>query len=94
MATQLLERMAVEIDGAGDAMVMLHGLGGTSNVFTPQMGLLAPRFRVVRPDLPGAGRSPATGDITIPGVVETVLRAVRALVEQARRDPLTAAGPA
>jgi len=84
MATQLLERMAVEIDGAGDAMVMLHGLGGTSNVFTPQMSLLAPRFRVVRPDLPGAGRSPVTGDITVPSVVETVLRALRALgIEQA-----------
>jgi pimeloyl-ACP methyl ester carboxylesterase len=84
MATQLLERMAVEIDGAGDALVMLHGLGGTSNVFTPQMGLLAPRFRVVRPDLPGAGRSRAMDEITMPKLVETVLRVLRGLgIEQA-----------
>lgn len=84
MATQIIERMAVEVEGAGDALVMLHGLGGTSNVYSPQMGLLAPRFRVIRPDLPGSGRSPAGGALTIQGLVEIVLRALRVLgVEQA-----------
>src|SRR5262249_4997929 len=84
MSTQVLERMAVEIDGAGDALVMLHGLGGTSNVFTPQMGLLAPRFQVVRPDLPGSGRSPAHTELTIPHLVDVVMRALQALgIEQA-----------
>ena len=36
---------------------MLHGLGGTSNAFQPQMDALR-AYRVVRIDLPGSGRSP------------------------------------
>ena len=48
--------MAVEIDGAGDAVLMIHGLGGTSNFWTPALPALA-RFRNIRPDLPGSGRS-------------------------------------
>jgi 3-oxoadipate enol-lactonase len=83
MSTQIIERMAVEVEGAGDALIMVHGLGGTSNVFTPQMSLLAPRFRVIRPDLPGSGRSPASDVLTIQGLVDTLLRALRMLgVEQ------------
>ncbi|MSQ87765.1 MAG: alpha/beta fold hydrolase [Betaproteobacteria bacterium] len=35
---------------------MIHGLGGTSNFWTPVLPALA-RFRTVRPDLPGSGRS-------------------------------------
>ncbi len=84
MSTQIIERMAVEVDGAGEALLMLHGLGGTSNVYTPQMTLLAPRFRVIRPDLPGSGRSPALPGLTITMLIDTVLRSLRVMgVEQA-----------
>jgi 3-oxoadipate enol-lactonase len=84
LSTQLIERMAVEVEGAGEALVMLHGLGGTSNVYTPQMALLTPRFRVIRPDLPGSGRSAAAATPTIPMLVDAVLRALRVMgVEQA-----------
>ena len=48
--------MAVETDGEGDAVICIHGLGGTSNTFAPQMTVLSGRL-VVRPDLPCAGRS-------------------------------------
>ena len=34
MTTHYAERIAVEIDGEGDAVLMLHGLGGTSNTLT------------------------------------------------------------
>ena len=33
---------------------MIHGLGGTSNMFQPQMAALG-SYRVIRLDLPGAG---------------------------------------
>lgn len=46
-----------EIQGAGPTIIMVHGLGGSSNSFQPQAQYLATRFRVVRPELPGAGRS-------------------------------------
>ena len=84
MSTQIIERLAVEVEGAGEALVMLHGLGGTSNVYTPQIALVAPRFRVIRPDLPGSGRSAAIPTLTMTVLIETVLRALRVMgVEQA-----------
>jgi 3-oxoadipate enol-lactonase len=79
MSTQIIQRMAVEVDGQGDAVVMIHGLGGTSNTFSPQMGLLAGRFRVLRLDLPGSGRSPSSGPLSIQGFVDTIARVAGAL---------------
>ncbi len=64
MTTQLVNGLAVEIDGdaTGDAQALLciHGLGGSSNTWTPLMPALS-RFKVIRPDLPGSARS-ALGD--------------------------------
>jgi pimeloyl-ACP methyl ester carboxylesterase len=58
MGLHLIDRIVVEDEGDGDAVVCVHGLGGTSNSFTPLMGALA-RYRTVRIDLPGSGRSHA-----------------------------------
>jgi 3-oxoadipate enol-lactonase len=67
--------MTVESEGEGAPIVMLHGLGGTSNSFQPLMPALS-GFRVVRPDLPGAGRSPTPPQrITIASLVEAVASA-------------------
>ena len=51
-----VERMAVETEGEGDPVLMIHGLGGTSNTFTPVLAAFA-RHRTIRFDLPGSGRS-------------------------------------
>jgi 3-oxoadipate enol-lactonase len=48
--------LAVETAGDGAAVVMVHGLGGTSTTFQPLMPALS-GYRVIRPDLAGAGRS-------------------------------------
>src|SRR5215212_6753058 len=56
MSFQLIDRVAVEEEGDGPAVVCVHGLGGSSNTFTPLMPALA-RQRVIRIDLPGSGRS-------------------------------------
>ncbi|HUN36936.1 MAG TPA: alpha/beta hydrolase [Trebonia sp.] len=58
-------QLAVESAGAGPAVVFLHGIGGTSNVYQVQADALAPAYRVIRPDFAGAGRSPAEGEISI-----------------------------
>jgi len=79
MSTQIIERLAVEVDGQGDAVVFVHGLGGTSNVFTPQVLALAGRYRTVRPDLPGSGRSPASGSLSIGGFADAIVRLARVL---------------
>lgn len=56
MADFRLGSMIAERSGDGPTVVMIHGLGGTSNTFQPQMAALD-GFDVLRPDLPGAGRS-------------------------------------
>src|SRR5258706_12162157 len=56
MSTQLIRGLAVEIDGEGDALLCIHGLGGSSNAWTPLMEALE-AFKVIRPDLPGSARS-------------------------------------
>ncbi len=82
MATRFIERMAVEIDvpvgGAGEAALLLHGLGGTSNSWTPMLAAFS-RCIVLRPDLPGAGRSHRVeGKLTIDRFVEGALRVLGA----------------
>ena len=73
MTLHMIERIAVEDDGEGDAVVCVHGLGGSSNTWTPLMPALA-RHRVVRIDLPGSGRSQRVeGPLSIARYVEALL---------------------
>ena len=73
MALHVFDRVVVEEEGEGDAVVCVHGLGGSGNTFTPLMPALA-RHRVVRIDLPGSARSSrAEGPLTIERFVETLL---------------------
>lgn len=73
MSTQNIERLSVEIEGTGDAVIMLHGLGGTSNTYTPQMGVFRDRYRTIRPDLPGSGRTAVNGAMSIDGFAGRIL---------------------
>lgn len=78
MATLFVERIAVEVDGEGDAVVMIHGLGGTSNTWTPLTAAFL-RQKRVRLDLPGSGRSHRVeGPLSIARFVQATLRAMAA----------------
>lgn len=73
MAFHLFDRIAAEEEGEGPAVVCVHGLGGSSNTWTPLMPALA-RHRVIRIDLPGSGRSQrAEGALSIERYVDAVL---------------------
>lgn len=73
MTFQFIDRVAVEAEGDGPTVVCVHGLGGSSNTFTPLMPAMA-RHRVVRVDLPGSGRSQhAEGPLSIERYVDTLL---------------------
>jgi 3-oxoadipate enol-lactonase len=61
--------IAVDIFGDGTPILMIHGLGGTSNVWCAQREALARNFRVICPDLEGSGRSPLIGHLSIDGFV-------------------------
>src|SRR5205814_9863687 len=43
--------------GHGPAVVLLHGYAQTSRIWRPIIPLLAERFTVIAPDLPGIGES-------------------------------------
>jgi pimeloyl-ACP methyl ester carboxylesterase len=78
MTTTFAGRMAVEIDGDGDAVLMLHGLGGTSNTWTPLLPAVE-RYRRIRPDLPGSGRSHRVEEpVSLASFVAAALRALAA----------------
>jgi 3-oxoadipate enol-lactonase len=65
MTTQFIHGLAVEIDGEADdprpALLCIHGLGGSSNTWTPLMEAFE-GFKVIRPDLPGSARSALPAD--------------------------------
>ena len=74
-----IERIAVEVDGDGEPVVMIHGLGGTTNTFTPILPAFA-RHRRVRLDLPGSGRSGRIGGpLSIELFRDAVLKCMRHL---------------
>jgi len=73
-----VERIAVEVDGEGNPVVMIHGLGGTTNSFTALLPAFA-RNKRVRLDLPGSGRSSRVeGPLSIEKFVEATLKAMAA----------------
>jgi 3-oxoadipate enol-lactonase len=69
MTTVAINGLVADVEGEGYPVVMIHGLGGTSNTFQPQIEALRSN-RVIRVDLPGSGRSavrpvtPTIGDFT------------------------------
>lgn len=79
MSTQYLNGMAVEVDGEGDALLCIHGLGGSSNVWTPLLAATA-GFKTIRPDLPGSARSQLPHNaLSIAGYVEALVGLLDAL---------------
>lgn len=73
------KELAVEQQGEGDAVLMVHGLGGTSNTWFAQARFLAKQFRVIRPDLEGSGRSPLNGTLSIEGFIDDMIAVLDAL---------------
>src|SRR5262245_26516065 len=83
----LVDRIAVDIErptGGGEAALCIHGLGGTSNTFTPLLPALS-RLTAVRFDLPGSGRSHGVeGPLSIDRFLQACLRVLSSLdVERA-----------
>ena len=71
-ATKAIAEHSAQVDGVtlhymsaghGDAVILLHGYAEDSRMWRPLIPLLAPKFSVIAPDLPGIGQSsiPSTG---------------------------------
>ena len=77
MTTVSVGTVVGEVEGDGFPVVMIHGLGGSTNMFQPQVAALAGK-RIIRLDLPGSSRSPRPAEaLTIDGMTSAVLTAVR-----------------
>jgi pimeloyl-ACP methyl ester carboxylesterase len=50
-------RLSAYVLGEGPPVVLLHGLGGSKISWLPALSALAPRYRLIVPDLPGHGES-------------------------------------
>lgn len=61
--------------GRGPNLVLLHGLGASSFSWRHNIGPMGRHFRVLAPDLPPHGRSPAPvdGDYTVAGQIRGIL---------------------
>lgn len=75
--------------GSGPTLVLLHGAGDQAGTWSGVVDALAPRYRLVIPDLAGHGGSaPSTGPIS----VTQVLRGVEAILSQGPQDPVILVG--
>ena len=73
-----VERVAIEVDGDGEPVVMIHGLGGSTNTFTALLPAFT-RHKRVRFDLPGSGRSSRVeGPLSIAVFIQSVKKAMTA----------------
>jgi 3-oxoadipate enol-lactonase len=57
-------KLAFDETGNGPALILVHGLGATGNLWGGMVPTLARQFRVVCPDLRGSGRTTRVGDIS------------------------------
>ncbi len=66
-----------EFGDSEKALIMVHGLGGSTNTWYPQAQVLKRDFRVVLYDLCGSGRSSTASAVSIDTHVEQLLEVVR-----------------
>lgn len=75
-------RLAYHVDGPSDApaLVLLHAIATSSQLWLPQLGPWSARWRVVRIDLPGHGASPPpSGSPTLAEYADQVREVLDAL---------------
>jgi pimeloyl-ACP methyl ester carboxylesterase len=68
------DRVAYRDEGSGEVLLMIHGIGGSSNSWSGVIPLLAKKYRVIAPDLLGHGESDKPrGDYSV-GAFAVLLR--------------------
>lgn len=75
------DAVAYDDRGAGPVILLVHGSPGTSRAWAPVVERLAPRFRVIAPNLPGYGATTRPGDDD-PGDSSYAARLLEAVVAE------------
>ena len=73
-------RFVEEFGAQGERLVLVHGLGGSTNTWYPQARILQRDLRLVAYDLPGSARTPVRDDVTI----ESLVADLHEVVERSR----------
>jgi pimeloyl-ACP methyl ester carboxylesterase len=71
---------AMHVAGEGSPLVLLHGLGGTWDIWKPVLPALEARHRVIALTLPGHHGGPdyaGSGDATVAGLADQVIATLR-----------------
>jgi len=71
---------AAHVGGQGSTLVLLHGLGGTWEIWRPVLKALEARHRVIALTLPGHHGGPdyaGSGDATVAGLADQVIATLR-----------------
>lgn len=79
-------RWHVQVLGQGPALLLLHGTGAATHSWAALAPLLARRFTVIAPDLPGHGFTamPAWSRMSLPGIAQAVAHLLAALQARPR----------
>lgn len=77
-------RYHVQVMGAGPVVLLLHGTGAATHSWRGLAGLLAERFTVIAPDLPGHGFTTGrpAGGLSMVGMARSVAALMTALDQQ------------
>lgn len=78
------QHLFVETTGAGDDVVLVHGLGGTTSFYEPLVASLAERFRVTRYDFAGHGRSPRNGELSLESLTAELAQVIESQTTSGR----------
>ena len=83
-------RWHVQIMGRGPPLLLLHGTGASTHSWRDLGPILARKFTVIAPDLPGHGftERPADSRLSLPGMA----RSIAALMAVLKIEPVMAAG--
>ena len=67
------KKMAVDVFGEGEPMLLVHGLGGSSNLWRPLINEFSGQLKIIVPDLPCAARSSNDPNLSISSLATDML---------------------
>lgn len=83
-------RWHVQIAGSGQDLLLIHGTAAATHSWRDVLPILATRYRVIAPDMPGHGFTdlPPTSRLSLPGMAQALAALLRTLEAQ----PVVAVG--